>query len=125
MVLLVYSINIIVPSFDVFGSPFSEADYYIEAIVTPVANQGMASTILVARIALTDANSTDASDTLTHISSDLQFGSQQKSGSGCSGITTGGDINASSIQADKAEPTPVIGVKRKSNADGMFGEKQV
>ncbi|PPQ84761.1 hypothetical protein CVT25_007540 [Psilocybe cyanescens] len=124
LVLLLYAIEIIVPSFSVSGSPMDLADYYIEVIVTVVSMQGMAPTILVARIALTDPNRTEASATLTHISGDLQFKSQQGSGSDRNGNTTGADVNAS-VQADNAQPTPVIEVKRESRTDVTSGDNQV
>ncbi|PPQ88043.1 hypothetical protein CVT25_000870 [Psilocybe cyanescens] len=121
IVLLLDAIIYGVPSLIVLGSPLSQAECYVGAILTVVS--GMAPTILVARIATNDNNSV-ASATLTHISGDLEFGSQQGSGSGRSGTATGGDVN-SFVQVDDAEPTPVIEVKKASHADGMFGDKQV
>ncbi|PPQ95691.1 hypothetical protein CVT25_000788 [Psilocybe cyanescens] len=115
MVLLLEAIIGIVPSFTVFGSPTSQADYYIE-------KQGMAPTVLVARTA-TNNNSVESS-TLTHISGDLEFGSQQGSGSGRSGNTTGGDVNAL-VQADDAELTPVVELTRESIVDATSGDNQV
>ncbi|PPQ84812.1 hypothetical protein CVT25_015158 [Psilocybe cyanescens] len=122
LVLLIEAIIIAVPSVEVLGSPLSEAGIYIQAIVIVFA--GMAPTVLVARIALTDPNNTNASSALTHISSDFQFRSPQGSGSGRSAATTRGEANVS-VQADNAEPTPVIKAKSDSNADDMFGEKKV
>ncbi|PPQ93632.1 hypothetical protein CVT25_000818 [Psilocybe cyanescens] len=112
----------VVPSSVVFGSPWSDAVYYVEVILTVVS--GMAPTVLVARIALTDSNSTDASGARTQISGNLQFGSQQGSGSSHSGDTTGGDVDAS-VHADEAELTPVIEVKREFSADATSGDNQV
>ncbi|PPQ92899.1 hypothetical protein CVT25_010454 [Psilocybe cyanescens] len=122
LVLLLYAIDIVVPSFGVSGSPMEEAGYYIDAIVTVVAKQGMAPTILVARIATND-NHTVASSRITPISG-LQFGSQQGVGSGRSGNATGGDINTS-VYADDADPTPVIEVKSVSSADSTFRDHHV
>ncbi|PPQ90924.1 hypothetical protein CVT25_007851 [Psilocybe cyanescens] len=85
MVLLLAAIIYVVPSLNVLGSPLSQAEYYVSVILTVVS--GMAPTVLVARIATNDNNSV-ASATLTHISDDLQFGSQQGSGNGRSGTTT-------------------------------------
>ncbi|PPQ81461.1 hypothetical protein CVT25_013364 [Psilocybe cyanescens] len=119
LVLLLYAIDLVVPSFDVLGSPMAKAGYYIGEIVTVVAKQGMAPTILVSRIALTDPNSIDTSATLTHVSGGLEFGSHQCSGSGRGGNATG-DCNTS-VQADDAKPTPVIEVKRESRAGAQSG----
>ncbi|PPQ87547.1 hypothetical protein CVT25_008472 [Psilocybe cyanescens] len=116
------TITVIVPSFNNVGSTWSEVSYYVQAVLSVVANQGMAPTILVARIATND-NHTIASSTITHISG-LQFGPHQGSGSGRSGNTTGGDINAS-VHADNADPSPMIEVKMESNADAPFGDNQV
>ncbi|PPQ91226.1 hypothetical protein CVT25_001184 [Psilocybe cyanescens] len=121
LVLILEAIFIVIPLSTVLGSPWSEAVYYFEVIDIVVTSQGMAPTILVARIAVTDTNSTDASCTLTHVSGNLAFGSDPGNGSGGSGNTTGGDVNTS-VHTDNVEP---MLVKRESNADGMFGEKQV
>ncbi|PPQ83551.1 hypothetical protein CVT25_006865, partial [Psilocybe cyanescens] len=122
LVLLLESIMIFVPSTDVPGSLLSEAQYYLETILTVISNQGMAPTILVARIA-TNNNPTVASSTITHISG-LQFGSQQGSGSNGSGNTTRENVNTS-VHTDNVDPAPVIKVMRESSANGIFGEKQV
>ncbi|PPQ88152.1 hypothetical protein CVT25_005050 [Psilocybe cyanescens] len=120
LALLLYAIDAVVPSFEALGSPMGEASYYITVIVPVVT--GMASTILVARIATND-NHTIASSTITHISG-LQFESQKKSGSGCSGDAIGGDISIS-VHADDAELRPVIKVKRESSTDATVGDNQV
>ncbi|PPQ84572.1 hypothetical protein CVT25_015772 [Psilocybe cyanescens] len=81
----------------------------------------MAPTVLITRIALTKPTCTVGSVTITH-SSSLQFGSQQRSGSGRSGIATGEDIN-DSVQTHNAEPIPMIKLKRESlRAEVAFGE---
>ncbi|PPQ94336.1 hypothetical protein CVT25_000295 [Psilocybe cyanescens] len=123
LVLLLEAIDIVFPSFSVIGSPLSEADYYIQVILNFVANQVMAPTVLVARIALTDTNSTDASATLTYISSNFQFGSQQGSVSGHS-LNTTGEVSAS-VRVDDAGPIPVTEVKRVFSADDTSGGNQV
>ncbi|PPQ92897.1 hypothetical protein CVT25_010452 [Psilocybe cyanescens] len=124
LVLLFEAITVVVPSGAVIGSSLQYSSYYMDGILTAVSNQGMAPTVLVARIALTDPNSTDAPATLTHISGDLQFGSQQGSGSGRSGDTTGGDINTS-VYANEVDQTLVIEVKRQFSADATCGDNQV
>ncbi|PPQ83556.1 LOW QUALITY PROTEIN: hypothetical protein CVT25_006792 [Psilocybe cyanescens] len=121
LVLLLESIMIFVPSTDVPGSLLSEAQYYLETILTVISNQGMAPTILVARIA-TNNNPTVVSSTITHISG-LQFGSQQGSGSSGSGNITRENVNTS-VHTDNVDPAPVIKVMRESSAHGIFGEKQ-
>ncbi|PPQ94507.1 hypothetical protein CVT25_014161 [Psilocybe cyanescens] len=88
LVLLLDAIIFVLPSFNVVGSSLNEANSYVGGIVIVVTNQGMAPTFLVARIALTDPNSTVESAIITHISGS-QFGSQQGSGSGRSGNATG------------------------------------
>ncbi|PPQ76472.1 hypothetical protein CVT25_002002 [Psilocybe cyanescens] len=120
LVLLLYAIDTVAPSVGVLGSPLNEADYYIATIVNVVA--GMAPTILVARVAAND-NQTVSSSTMTHISG-LKFGSQQESGNGHSGNSTGGEINGS-VHRDDAEPTPVVEVKREPNTDATSGDNQV
>ncbi|PPQ95163.1 hypothetical protein CVT25_013308, partial [Psilocybe cyanescens] len=99
LVLLLEAIIVIVPSFTELESPLEEADSYLQPVL--VAVEGMAPTVLVARIALTNPNNTDASAPITHISG-LQFGSHQ--GSGRSRNAIGGEINAS-IHTDDAEST--------------------
>ncbi|PPQ95064.1 hypothetical protein CVT25_002015 [Psilocybe cyanescens] len=120
MVLLLKSIIVVVPSTVVLGSPLRQVDYYMEGILIFVS--GIAPTVLVARIATNDKNSV-ASSTLTHISSDLQFGPQQGSGSGHSGNTTG-DVNTS-VHADNSEPTAVIELQRESSVDAVSGDDKV
>ncbi|PPQ94739.1 hypothetical protein CVT25_007704 [Psilocybe cyanescens] len=120
LILLLYAIIFAIPSVGVFGSPLSEADYYMEAIVTVAA--GMAPTILVARMA-TNHNHTVTSSAITHISG-LQFGPQQGSGSGHSENTTGGDINAS-VHANDANPSPMIELKKETSADASFEGNRV
>ncbi|PPQ72177.1 LOW QUALITY PROTEIN: hypothetical protein CVT25_008818 [Psilocybe cyanescens] len=73
LVLLLDAISIVVPSFGELGSPWAEAEYYIESVLIPVA--GMAPTILVARLALTNTDSMIAGSTITRVSN-LQFKSQ-------------------------------------------------
>ncbi|PPQ71717.1 hypothetical protein CVT25_004852 [Psilocybe cyanescens] len=90
----------VVPSNVVVGSSLNKANYYTGGIVTVFSV--MAPTVLVARIALTNPNTTVASATIAHISG-LQFGSQQRSGS-------------------DAEPTPVIEVKGEFSADASSGD---
>ncbi|PPQ94135.1 hypothetical protein CVT25_007891 [Psilocybe cyanescens] len=121
LVLLLKAIIIVIPSFNVLGSPLSEADYYMEAIIPVVSIQGLAPTVLVARLALTDPNNVGVPATSTHISG-LQFGSQQGSGSGHSGNTTGIDVGALD-HTDDAEPTPFIELRRESSTDAA--ENQV
>ncbi|PPQ91334.1 hypothetical protein CVT25_003767 [Psilocybe cyanescens] len=88
LVLIFEAILAVVPSSIMAGFPLREAACYLDVIVTVVS--GMAPTVLVARIALTDPNNTDTS--ATQISGNLQFGPRQESGSGPSGDTTGGDV---------------------------------
>ncbi|PPQ74132.1 hypothetical protein CVT25_003590 [Psilocybe cyanescens] len=124
LALLFDAIVFVFLSNDMVGSTLDVAEHYVQTVVIVVAKKGVSPTILVARIALTDTNSTDASATLTHISGELQFGSQQGSGRRHSQNTTEGEVNGC-VQADDAEPTPVIEVKRESNMDGMFRVEQV
>ncbi|PPQ80388.1 hypothetical protein CVT25_001705 [Psilocybe cyanescens] len=114
LVLLLNAIIAIVPSFNWFGSPLGEVQYYLGVLLTVVS--GMAPTILVARIALTNPNNTVASAPMTHISG-LQFGSHHGSVSSRSG-----DVFTSS-EIDDALPSPVVEVKRESN--DMSGGNQV
>ncbi|PPQ83906.1 hypothetical protein CVT25_000702 [Psilocybe cyanescens] len=83
----------------------------------------MAPTVLFARIALTNPNSTDASASITHIIG-LQFASNKDTGNGSNANATGGDVNAS-VHAEDAEPTPVIEVKRVFRAGATPGENQI
>ncbi|PPQ79228.1 hypothetical protein CVT25_002831 [Psilocybe cyanescens] len=111
LVLFLETIIVVVPSFN-----NSEVSYYVQAVLSVVANQGMAPTVLVARIATND-NNTIESSTITHISG-LQFGSQQGRGSGRSVNATGGDINAS-VHADDADLSLMIEEKRKSSRENQ------
>ncbi|PPQ89913.1 hypothetical protein CVT25_009453 [Psilocybe cyanescens] len=122
LILLLDAITIVVPLSAVLGSPMHEAGNYIEQIIIVVAKQGMAPTILVARIATND-NHTVTSSTITHISG-LKFVSQQGSGPGRNGNTTGGGVSVT-IQADDAELTPVIEVKREASTGATSGNNQV
>ncbi|PPQ90612.1 hypothetical protein CVT25_006682 [Psilocybe cyanescens] len=121
LVLLLKAIIIVVPSFNMLKSPLSEADYYTESIIIVVS--GLAPTVLVTRISLTDTTNTVVPATITHVSG-LQFGSQQGSGSGCSGNITGRDVSASA-DTDDAEQTPKIELKRESSTDASSGDNQV
>ncbi|PPQ95161.1 hypothetical protein CVT25_013306 [Psilocybe cyanescens] len=118
LVLLVDSICYVLPSFIVLGSPLVVAGYYVEPVLVFVTNQGMAPTVLVARIALTNP-SNPVAPTVTHISG-LQFGSQHRSG-GSRG-TTGGEMSAS-VLADDATPEAVE-MKRECTADGTIRDDQ-
>ncbi|PPQ94732.1 hypothetical protein CVT25_007697 [Psilocybe cyanescens] len=118
-VLLLSSIIFVIPSFNRVESTLDEADYYLDPIVTVVA--GLAPTVLVARIALSNPNNAPA--TITHVSV-LQFGSQQGNSSCHSGNTPAGDFNVSA-HTDDAEPTPIIELKRKSSVDALSGDNQV
>ncbi|PPQ94166.1 hypothetical protein CVT25_003751 [Psilocybe cyanescens] len=121
IVLLLQSIIIVVPSADELGSPLSQAEYYVGVILIIVS--GMAPTVLVARIATNNNNSVPSASS-THISGDLQFGSQQGSGNGRSGNTTGGDVSRS-VQADDVELTPVVELTRQSIVDATCRDDQV
>ncbi|PPQ85202.1 hypothetical protein CVT25_010095 [Psilocybe cyanescens] len=121
LVLLFEAIFIAALPANLIGNSWDESEYYVEVILTVVS--GMAPTVLVARIALTDPNSTDTAAALAHTPSNLQFGSQQGSGSGHSGNTTGGDVNAS-VQADEAELTLVIEMKGACSTDATRGDDQ-
>ncbi|PPQ80969.1 hypothetical protein CVT25_014718 [Psilocybe cyanescens] len=123
LILLFETILFVIPSINTVESIWSEVIYYTQAVLNVIANQGMAPTVLVARIALTNPDITIASATVTHISG-LQFGPQHGSGGGHSENTTGGDINAS-VYVDNADPTPVIEVKRDSSAEAPFGDNKV
>ncbi|PPQ95162.1 hypothetical protein CVT25_013307 [Psilocybe cyanescens] len=118
-VLLVDSIYYVLPSFIVLGSPLEVVGYYVEPVQIFVTNQGMAPTILVARIALTNP-SNPVAPTVTHISG-LQFGSQHRSG-GSRG-TTGGEMSVS-VLADDATPEEVE-MKRECTAGGTISDDQV
>ncbi|PPQ82850.1 hypothetical protein CVT25_009221 [Psilocybe cyanescens] len=78
LILLFEAIFTIDTSFSVVGSPYLLVQYYLEVVTIFVAKQGMAPTVLVARIVLRNPNSTAAS-TITHVSG-LQFGSQPRNG---------------------------------------------
>lgn len=139
LVLFLNAIIAVVPSFLTLGSPLYEAEYYVDAVLIVVAvcsfyyssddpfsltyDQGMAPTILVARIALTNPNNTVTSVPITDISG-LQFNSEQSNDSGRSTNAIEGDVNAS-IQTNDAEPALVIEVKNQSSTDVMFSENQV
>ncbi|PPQ73662.1 hypothetical protein CVT25_007071, partial [Psilocybe cyanescens] len=122
LALLLEVIFSFVPSTPVPGSTMREAGYYIQSVLIIVPKQGIAPTILVARIATND-NHTVASSTTTHISG-VQFVSQQGSRSGRSANATGGHIHVA-FRTDDAEPTPAIEVKRESSVDAPFGNNQV
>ncbi|PPQ79200.1 hypothetical protein CVT25_002778, partial [Psilocybe cyanescens] len=138
-VLILDAIFTAVPSSIVVASPLDIADDYVENVLLIVAvrsfhylsnypasqtyNQGMAPTVLVARTALVNPNSTEASTTITHMSG-LKFESQQGGGGGQSGNDTQGGVNEST-HTDNTEPTPVIELKRQSSADAPSGDNQV
>ncbi|PPQ88319.1 hypothetical protein CVT25_012438 [Psilocybe cyanescens] len=135
LVLLVDAICYVNPLFIALRSPLAVVGYYMELVqifvtvgslyhlahnlVSLTQNQGMAPTILVARIALTNPSNTVA-PTVTHISG-LQFGSQH--GSGGSRDTTGGEMNVS-VLADDVTPEEVQ-MKRECTADGTIRDDQV
>uniref|UniRef100_A0A8H7XVV4 Uncharacterized protein n=1 Tax=Psilocybe cubensis TaxID=181762 RepID=A0A8H7XVV4_PSICU len=68
ILLIVYAVMAVVPSFNTAGSPVLQASYYVRAILT-----GMAPTILVARLALTaSSRPATVAAAISHISG-LQF----------------------------------------------------
>ncbi|PPQ85448.1 hypothetical protein CVT25_006285 [Psilocybe cyanescens] len=120
LVLLVDAICYVLPSFTVLGSPLVVVGYYVDPVLFFITNQGMAPTILVARIALTNPSNTVA-PTVTHISG-LQIGSQHESGA--SRDTTGGEMNVS-VHPDNVTPEQEVEVKTECAADGKFTDGQV
>ncbi|PPQ85449.1 hypothetical protein CVT25_006286 [Psilocybe cyanescens] len=117
LVLFVGAIYDVLPSFTVLESPLVVVGYYSEPVLFVVT--GMAPTILVARIALTNPSNTVA-PTVTHISG-LQFGSQH--GSGGSRGTTGGEMSVS-VLADDVAPE-VVEMKGECTMDGTIRDDQV
>ncbi|PPQ91124.1 hypothetical protein CVT25_013262 [Psilocybe cyanescens] len=83
-VLLLDAVFAVIPSFNLVGSPLYQAGYFVDAVLIVVP--GMAPTVLVARIAVTNSNYT-VEPTITHISN-LHFESQQGSMRGRSANVT-------------------------------------
>ncbi|PPQ85447.1 hypothetical protein CVT25_006284 [Psilocybe cyanescens] len=117
LVLFVGAIYDVLPSFTVLESPLVVVGYYVQPVLFFVT--GMAPTILVARIALTNPSNA-VGPTVTHISG-LQFGSQH--GSGGSRDTTGGEMSVS-VLADDVAPE-MVGMKRECTVDGAIRDDQV
>ncbi|PPQ91386.1 hypothetical protein CVT25_004153 [Psilocybe cyanescens] len=105
----------VVPTDCLVNSPVLEARCYVPATLCTVT--GMAPTVLVARIALTNPKHTVASSPITHISS-LQFELQQG---------TGRSVNATNslIHTFHEAPTAANEVKSRSSWDSTFGNNQV
>lgn len=134
LVLFLYALTLVIPILYSLQSPLWQFAYYVEAFAVVVSvsvvyeqssiwdthtwRQGMAPTVMVARLALTSTNNEASSGTVTHVSG-LKFNPPQRSeGSGSDSHATGdGDGADHSVHGEEVdqEKTPVFILKSKSS----------
>ncbi|KAH9476473.1 hypothetical protein JR316_0010385 [Psilocybe cubensis] len=101
LVVVLYAVTVVVPAFYSITSVFTEVSYYIQAVLLIIP--GLATTIMVLRLALNSTSSADASDTITHIS-EINFDHSEQDTIGYSDYNSSGASSSNRCTSNILDP---------------------